>query len=194
MMNDDSDAIVRDVLPMDLVGVDDQAHGSMDDAASPTEPNLLPTATPKVTNETATTVKLERIEDQENLPIVKVKLEKVEDEEAVGEPQKKYIKLVTLNSDDETETEYDPEEEEKEVEKEDEEDDPEEHKEKKAEYDPEEEKEEEIEDPDEREEGKDSIDISNQQEGGDSADISSCLLYTSPSPRDKRQSRMPSSA
>ena len=26
------------------------------------------------------------------------------------------------------------------------------------------------------------------------ADLSSCLLYTSPSPRDKRQSRMPSSA
>ena len=28
----------------------------------------------------------------------------------------------------------------------------------------------------------------------DSADIHTCLLYTSPSPRDKRQSRMPSSA
>ena len=29
---------------------------------------------------------------------------------------------------------------------------------------------------------------------GRSADIRNCLLYTSPSPRDKRQSRMPSSA
>ena len=29
---------------------------------------------------------------------------------------------------------------------------------------------------------------------GNTADSSSCLLYTSPSPRDKRQSRMPSSA
>ena len=28
----------------------------------------------------------------------------------------------------------------------------------------------------------------------ESSDLSSCLLYTSPSPRDKRQSRMPSSA
>ena len=31
-------------------------------------------------------------------------------------------------------------------------------------------------------------------EEGNEIDISSCLLYTSPSPRDKRQSRMPSSA
>ena len=30
--------------------------------------------------------------------------------------------------------------------------------------------------------------------GGDSAQLKDCLLYTSPSPRDKRQSRMPSSA
>ena len=30
--------------------------------------------------------------------------------------------------------------------------------------------------------------------GADEVDIRSCLLYTSPSPRDKRQSRMPSSA
>ena len=30
--------------------------------------------------------------------------------------------------------------------------------------------------------------------GADNQSISSCLLYTSPSPRDKRQSRMPSSA
>ena len=31
-------------------------------------------------------------------------------------------------------------------------------------------------------------------EGGDSYSISTCLLYTSPSPRDQRGSRMPSSA
>ena len=31
-------------------------------------------------------------------------------------------------------------------------------------------------------------------ESVDQADIIACLLYTSPSPRDKRQSRMPSSA
>ena len=30
--------------------------------------------------------------------------------------------------------------------------------------------------------------------GGSSGDSDDCLLYTSPSPRDKRQSRMPSSA
>ena len=30
--------------------------------------------------------------------------------------------------------------------------------------------------------------------GGKGASSSACLLYTSPSPRDKRQSRMPSSA
>ena len=29
---------------------------------------------------------------------------------------------------------------------------------------------------------------------GDAVDVDGCLLYTSPSPRDKRQSRMPSSA
>ena len=37
--------------------------------------------------------------------------------------------------------------------------------------------------------------ISNAEEAAEDAVISSiCLLYTSPSPRDKRQSRMPSSA
>ena len=30
--------------------------------------------------------------------------------------------------------------------------------------------------------------------GGEFASVCNCLLYTSPSPRDKRQSRMPSSA
>ena len=32
------------------------------------------------------------------------------------------------------------------------------------------------------------------EHGADPAQILACLLYTSPSPRDKRQSRMPSSA
>ena len=36
--------------------------------------------------------------------------------------------------------------------------------------------------------------IDNAQEIVDNAIAYSCLLYTSPSPRDKRQSRMPSSA
>ena len=34
----------------------------------------------------------------------------------------------------------------------------------------------------------------NSTKQGDPVDINDCLLYTSPSPRDKRQSRMPSSA
>ena len=34
----------------------------------------------------------------------------------------------------------------------------------------------------------------NEQNGTDKPQVNTCLLYTSPSPRDKRQSRMPSSA
>ena len=38
-------------------------------------------------------------------------------------------------------------------------------------------------------------DASTEEESGEQAESpSTCLLYTSPSPRDKRQSRMPSSA
>ena len=40
----------------------------------------------------------------------------------------------------------------------------------------------------------DGVDELFGRETGRSAEIASCLLYTSPSPRDKRQSRMPSSA
>ena len=39
-----------------------------------------------------------------------------------------------------------------------------------------------------------AIDINENEADGDSDESLSCLLYTSPSPRDKRQSRMPSSA
>ena len=39
-----------------------------------------------------------------------------------------------------------------------------------------------------------TTDVDAATEGVQVADIYPCLLYTSPSPRDKRQSRMPSSA
>ena len=38
------------------------------------------------------------------------------------------------------------------------------------------------------------LDFNDRGRGGDKVTSLSCLLYTSPSPRDKRQSRMPSSA
>ena len=41
---------------------------------------------------------------------------------------------------------------------------------------------------------KPDISISVNQAFGFDTDLHVCLLYTSPSPRDKRQSRMPSSA
>ena len=40
----------------------------------------------------------------------------------------------------------------------------------------------------------DSYDSDDDDDDDDEDDIGNCLLYTSPSPRDKRQSRMPSSA
>ena len=49
-------------------------------------------------------------------------------------------------------------------------------------------------DSDEREDAEQAEREEAERERRSDAELNNCLLYTSPSPRDKRQSRMPSSA
>ena len=42
--------------------------------------------------------------------------------------------------------------------------------------------------------GRETLDVRGKVISSGFVDLNACLLYTSPSPRDKRQSRMPSSA